>query len=311
MNTSEPSIAPGPAAGANSDACCGSAVATPSQGVPSVESLGGGVHLFRWSKGFYQSLFVVGPRSVLATDPINRDAARAYREAIAGVTAAPVERVLYSHDHRDHIVGGAEFGTDVEVLAHPRAAERIGARGDADILRPTTLVEHGGEIAIGNRTIELCYFGPNHSNSNLLLLVPTGRGRLLVWVDGVEPGVAPYRNLPDTDFGGYLHSLEHASRLDFELVAGGHLGPAPRRWVVDYHEYLLRLIDATDRAYQQVGGQMPDPGEDGIAMTERVRREVGQRAAERLRDRFGHWRGFEQWAPMTADRVLSFLITGN
>lgn len=294
------------------DASC-SFESVPSAAAPvaSVESLGGGVHLFRWSKGFYQSVFVVGARGVLATDPIGRDAARAYRAAIAGVTDLPVTQLLYSHDHRDHIVGGAEFGADLEVLAHPRAAERIAARRDADILRPTTLVDHGSVVEVGACAIELAYYGPNHSASNLLLLLPTGRGRVLVWVDGVEPGVAPYRNLPDTDFGGYLHALEQASRLDYELVIGGHLGPAPRHWVTDYREYLVRLLDATDTAYRQLGGQMPRPGEDGIAMTERVRGEVTQRAAAQLRDRFGHWSGFEQWAPMTADRVLSFLITGN
>ena len=281
------------------------------QGVPSVEPLGSGVYLFRWSKGFYQSLFVVGQNGVLAMDPINRDAARAYRRAIADITSVPVTQLLYSHDHRDHIVGGMELATEAEVLAHDLAAQRIAVRGDADILPPTRTIAHGEELRVGSLNLDVCYFGPNHSDSNLLVIVPTSQGRVLVWVDGVEPGVAPYRNLPDTDFGGYLRALEQASRLDFELVVGGHLGPAPRRWVSDYHEYLLWLLDATDQAYQQLGGQMPQPGEDGVAMTERVRAEVGAAAASRLRSRFGHWSGFEQWAPMTADRVLSFLITGN
>lgn len=285
--------------------------AGPAEPTGTVESLGGGVHVFRWSKGFYQSVFVVGTRDVLATDPISRDAARAYRAAIATVTDLPVTRVLYSHDHRDHIAGGAELGVDLDVLAHPRAAQRIAARGDADILPPTTHVDHGSVVAVGAHSLEIAYYGPNHSDSNVLMLAATARGRVLVWVDGVEPGVAPYRNLPDTDFGGYLHALEQASRLDFELVLGGHLGPAPHRWVTDYREYLLWLLGATDKAYRETGGQMPLPGEDGIAMTERVRGEVTARAAARLRERFGHWSGFEQWAPMTADRVLSFLITGN
>jgi glyoxylase-like metal-dependent hydrolase (beta-lactamase superfamily II) len=278
---------------------------------PSVVPLGSGIHLFRWPKGFYQSVFVVGRQGVLAMDPINRDAARAYREAIAGVTSLPVTQLLYSHDHRDHIVGGAEFGLDIEVLAHARAAERIATRADVDILPPTRTVGHGDELRVGALSLEVCYFGPNHSDSNLLVLLPTAQGRVLVWVDGVEPGVAPYRNLPDTDFGGYLHALEQAGRLDFELIVGGHLGPAPRRWVRDYHEYLLWLLDATDKCYHATGGQMPLPGEDGVAMTERVRHEVTARAAAQLRGRFGHWSGFEQWAPQTADRVLSFLITGN
>ncbi len=73
---------------------------------------------------------------------------------------------------------------------------------------------------------------------------------MLVWVDGVEPGVAPYRNLPDTDFGGYLHALEQALALEFDFVVGGHTGPGGREWVSDYREYLLRLLDATRSAYR-------------------------------------------------------------
>ncbi len=278
-----------------------------------VDPLGRGVYLFRWQRGFYLSPFVVGDRGVTAFDPINEAAAGAYRAAIASVTDRPLVRLVYSHDHRDHICGGAALaaGADCEVCAHEAAHRRIERRGDRDVLRPTGVIGDGAVIADGAARIEVRDFGPNHSDSNLLFLLPTDRGRLLVWVDGVEPDVAPYRNLPDTDFGGYLHSLEEASKLDFDQVAGGHTGPGDRRWVADYREYLLRLLEATQRAFAASGGQVPEPGEDGVAMTERVRGEVAQAAARSIEPRFGHWAGFRQWAPQTADRILSFLITGN
>ncbi|MFM8845901.1 MAG: hypothetical protein ACKOGN_08385 [Gammaproteobacteria bacterium] len=64
-------------------------------------------------------------------------------------------------------------------------------------------------------------------------------------------------------------------------------------------------------AFRAGGGQMPRPNEDGVAMTERVRIEVTQAAADAIADRYGSWRGFAAWAPQTADRILSYLITGN
>jgi glyoxylase-like metal-dependent hydrolase (beta-lactamase superfamily II) len=278
-----------------------------------VESLGRGVFLFRWLKGFYVSAFVVGERGVTAIDPIDDAAAAAYRQAIAAVTDRPLVRILYSHDHRDHICGGRVLaaGADCEVCAHEAAQARIARRGDADVLLPNRRVGDGDVIADGAARIELRYLGPNHSDSNLLCLLPTDRGRVLVWVDGVEPGTAPYRNLPDTDFGGYLEALERAQALDFDLVLGGHTGPGEPRWVADYREYLLRLLESTAREFRAAGGQAPLPGEDGVAMTERVRGEVTRAAAAPLRERFGHWAGFDQWAPQTADRILSYLITGN
>lgn len=276
-----------------------------------VESLGRGVHLFRWNKGFYLSPFVVDATGVWASDPISAEAAHAYRRAIESVTDAPIRWLSYSHDHRDHIVGGEVLAPDARVLAHSQAARRIDERRDVDVRLPTESIGDGSVHAFGARRIEHHYFGPNHSASNVLYTIDTAHGRMLVWVDGVEPGVAPYRNLPDTDFAGYLHSLDRALELDFEFVIGGHTGPGDRCWVADYRDYLLRLLDATRREYESDGGQVPLPGEDGIAMTERVRRGVGERAAASIRDHYGHWPGFDAWAPQTVDRILSFLITGN
>mgnify|MGYP003381960657 FL=1 len=286
-------------------------VAQHAAGAWQVESFGRGVYLFRWHKGFYLSPFLVATDGVTAFDPISAAAAVEYRAAIATVTDRPVTRLVYSHDHRDHIVGGAAFGQDLEVCAHPGVAERVLRRGHDDIVMPNVSLGDGTVIAADSAHIEVHDFGPNHSDSNLLFVLPTDQGRMLVWVDGVEPDVAPYRNLPDTDFAGYLHSLDRAVRLKFDFVVGGHTGPGERRWVEDYRDYLLRLRDATDAAYRASGEQTPRAGEDGVAMTERVRTEVTATAARAIRDRFGHWAGFEQWAPMTADRILSFIITGN
>lgn len=271
------------------------------------------MHLFRWQRGFYLSTFVVGERGVTAIDPIDDAAAAAYRAAIESVTNKPLLRIVYSHDHRDHICGGRVLaaGSDCEVCAHAAARQRIAHRGDSDVLPPTMTLGDRAVLTDGAARIEVRDFGPNHSDSNLLFVVPTDRGRMLIWVDGVEPGVAPYRNLPDTDFGGYLHSLEQAARLDFDLVVGGHTGPGDPRWVVDYRDYLLRLLEATQRVFAASGGQAPRADEDGVAMTERVRGEVTQAAAAELQSTYGHWSGFRQWAPQTADRILSFLITGN
>lgn len=288
-------------------------MAAATDGAWQVESLGRGVFLFRWTRGFYLSTFVVGERGVTAIDPIGLDAAAAYREAITSVTDRPLSRIVYSHDHRDHICGGHVLaaGESCEVCAHEAAQQRIARRGDADVLAPTRLIGDGEVLADGAARLEVRYFGPNHSDSNLLFLLPTDRGRMLVWVDGIEPGVAPYRNLPDTDFGGYLYSLDEAVKLQFDFVVGGHTGPGGREWVADYREYILRLLEATRMAYRAVGEQTPRPGEDGVAMTERVRGEVTATAAASLRARFGHWSGYAQWAPQTADRILSYLITGN
>lgn len=276
-----------------------------------VEALGSGVYLFRWFKGFYLSLFLVTGEGVVATDPIDAAAARAYRQAIRSVTDAPIRAIIYSHDHRDHIVGAAELSETAEVFAHPNAKTRIERRKDRDIRVPQTLISDGDVLQFGKHKIEARYFGPNHSDSNLAMVTETGNGRLLVFVDTVEPGVAPYRDLPDTDFAGTIDSLKAAETLDFKRVIGGHCGPEKREWVTWYREYLEDLRDATRSAFEKTNGQTPLSGEDGVHMTERIFNEVCRAAAAAIKPKYGHWRGFEQWAPMTANRILMYLIMGN
>jgi glyoxylase-like metal-dependent hydrolase (beta-lactamase superfamily II) len=276
-----------------------------------VQDLGKGVYLFRWTSGFYASLFVVTADGVVAVDPITPPAARAFRAAIAGVTDAPVVAIIYSHDHRDHIVGASELAPDAEVIAHPKTLERIAYRRDPDIALPTRLVRDEDELRFGRHRIGVRYFGPNHSTSNIGLLVETAGGMLLSFCDLIEPGVAPYRNLPDTDFAGLCQTLDRCLALGADLVLGGHAGPDRAEWLVWNREFYRDLLEATARLYAASGGETPLPGEDGVAMTERVRLAVCNGAAEALRPKYGRWRGFDAWAPQTADRVLIYLITGN
>ena len=276
-----------------------------------VEDLGRNAYLFRWRTGFYASPFFVTREGVCAVDPIDDRAASAYRDAIASVTDAPVVAIVYTHDHRDHACGARVLGPEAEIIAHPLAAERIARRGADDLRPPTRLVADEDTLRFGGITIRTRYFGPNHSTSNIALFADTDAGRLLVFSDVIEPGVAPYRDLADSDLAGIVATLDALESEDFDIVMGGHLGPGDRSWADDYRTYFHELIEITADEFASMGGQQPLPGEDGVEMTERVRNETCARVADRLRPRYGHWHGFKQWAPMNANRTLSYLITGN
>src|SRR5246500_416789 len=63
------------------------------------------VYIFRY--GNHQSMFVVTPQGVIATDPISYlRPAKPYLDAIKAVTDKPIKYVIYSHHHYDHIAGG-------------------------------------------------------------------------------------------------------------------------------------------------------------------------------------------------------------
>ena len=65
------------------------------------------VYMFRY--GNAQSMFIVTPAGVIATDPIGyarREAPQVYVDEIRKITNQPIRYLIYSHHHFDHIAGG-------------------------------------------------------------------------------------------------------------------------------------------------------------------------------------------------------------
>src|SRR6516164_7710534 len=105
------------------------------------------VYIFRYVR--HQSMFVVTPEGVIATDPIGlrRPAAKAYIEEIQKITSAPIKYVIYSHSHFDHIVGGQPFkDLGAVFVAHRNAKARITALKPADVVVPDQEVDGKSNI---------------------------------------------------------------------------------------------------------------------------------------------------------------------
>src|SRR5438128_11791869 len=114
------------------------------------------VYIFRY--GGHQSMFIVTPQGVIATDPIGlrRPAAKAYIEEIQKITKAPIKYVIYSHSHFDHIAGGQPFkDLGAVFVAHKNAKARIAALKPADVVVPDQVVDTAKKvISLGGTTLE-------------------------------------------------------------------------------------------------------------------------------------------------------------
>src|SRR5256885_9202355 len=128
------------------------------------------VYIFRF--GGHQSMFIVTPAGVIATDPIGlrRPAAKTYIEEIEKITKAPIKYVIYSHSHYDHIAGGKPFkDLGAVFVAHRNAKARIDALKSPDVVSPDQVVDGKRNITLGGTTLELNYVGKNHSDSTLVI----------------------------------------------------------------------------------------------------------------------------------------------
>lgn len=279
-------------------------------GNSAVESLGNGVYLFRWRPGQYVSPFLVGDNEVVAVDPINRKVARFYRDAIAAVTKAPVTKIIYSHEHLDHIVGADVLAPEALRYAHPYTAKWLKEHHASVVPLPTHTINNGDLVSAGSRTIGVHYFGPNHGYGNIALSFETADGRLLTFADTIEIGFAPYRSLPDTNFLGYIRSLKAAAALQPKWVLGGHSGPGAGIWLTNFLDYFLDMRTALAQANEEIDRPPAMVGEDYYAANERYIGRVVDRAVELMRAEYGHWRGFEQWAPMNAQTIRMAITIG-
>jgi len=184
------------------------------------------VYIFRY--GGHQSIFIVTPKGVIATDPISYlRPAKPYIDAIKAVTDKPIKYVVYSHHHYDHIAGGKPFkDLGATFVAHRRAKERFVELKkqnslSPDIVMPDEVVDGKKTITLGGTTLELIYVGRNHSDNSLVMRLP--KEKLVFVVDFAPIETVQFRNIPDNVSPiEYIDSLKKLAALDWDRMIPGH-----------------------------------------------------------------------------------------
>ncbi|HEU4389989.1 MAG TPA: MBL fold metallo-hydrolase [Blastocatellia bacterium] len=265
--------------------------------------------IYFFSCNFYSNIFIVTSDGVIATDPINPDVAKLYDQAIKEVTDRPVRYVIYSHDHTDHISGGAVFSKTAQFISHENARSRIVERNNPDIVVPQITFKSEYVLEVGGKKVRLIYFGENHSNSSIGVYLPGEK--ILMLVDMVYPGSVPFRDLPGTDVRKFLDTLPKLGQLEFTTLICGHGPPGPRDWVDKYRMYFNDLISAVRKNLNELG-YYETVKHSGIANARGVLdaaiERVAERAVDELRPKYGRWGGYDEWAVMNATRIALFLI---
>jgi glyoxylase-like metal-dependent hydrolase (beta-lactamase superfamily II) len=184
------------------------------------------VYVFRY--GGHQSMFIVTPQGVIATDPISyQRPAKPYIDAIKAVTDKPIKYVIYSHHHYDHIAGGQPFKElGATFIAHRRAKERLLElkKQNAllpDVVIPDQVVDGRKTITLGGTSLELSFVGRNHSDNSLVMRLP--KERLVFVVDFAPLESIQFRNIPDNASPlEYIASLKKLVGLDWDRMIPGH-----------------------------------------------------------------------------------------
>ena len=186
------------------------------------------VYIFRYQG--YQSMFIVTPAGVIATDPAGLrrpQAVKTYIEEIQKITKAPIKYVIYSHSHFDHAAGGKPFkDLGATFIAHKNAKARIVATKNPDVVVPDQTVDQKKTVKLGGTTLELNYVGKNHSDGSLVMRLP--KEKIIFVVDFMPLQGVQFRDMQDN----YLPDLEKSAKkvldMDWDRLIPGHPGAGGR-----------------------------------------------------------------------------------
>lgn len=211
-----------------------------SQQAPSREITRIAGDLYRFRNAGHFSVFLVTPAGIIATDPVNAEAARWLKQELAKRFKQPVKYLIYSHDHSDHISGGEVFADAALVVAHENAKEVIlGEKRPTAV--PNITFSDRMTLELGGKQVELIYVGKNHSNNSIVMRFPAER--VLFAVDFIPVESLPFRDFSDAYIEDWIGSLKRVEALDFDILAPGHGSLGRKEHVRMLRSYMEELRD--------------------------------------------------------------------
>jgi glyoxylase-like metal-dependent hydrolase (beta-lactamase superfamily II) len=213
-----------------------------------------GVYIFRNVN--HQSIFIVTPDGVIATDPVaygKPTGGQAYLDEIRKVADKPIKYLIYSHHHFDHIAGGKAFkDAGATVIAHQRAKERLEVLKDPHTVLPDEVVgNQGRRITLGGTELELTYHGPNHSDSMLVMRLP--KEKIVFIVDTIPVGSVPGRGMIDFYPLEAEAFMKQVLAMDWDRLIPGHPAPGDRLGTKKDAEDQLALLQAASAEGKRLG----------------------------------------------------------
>jgi glyoxylase-like metal-dependent hydrolase (beta-lactamase superfamily II) len=216
--------------------------------VREITKLAGEVYRFRNNNHY--SVFAVTPAGIIATDPINADAATWLKAEFKKRFNQPVRYLIYSHDHADHISGGEVFADTALVVAHENAKTAIIGEKRPTAVPNVTFSAGTLSVELGGTIAEVSYVGKNHSNNSVVVRFP--KERLLFAVDFAPVKSVAFRDFPDAYVDEWIESLKWVEGMDFDVLVPGH-GPLGNKADVRNFRGYLEDLRAEVLNYAQAG----------------------------------------------------------
>ena len=218
--------------------------------------------------------FIVGDHSVAVIDPGGSAvAARTLMSRIRQITDLPIDYLILTHFHPDHVAGASVFAEATHTIAHHHYIRAVAQRSVfyierfADLMEstspeafgvPDTVVEDSLVIDLGNRELELVAHAVGHTDNDLSVY---DRNTETLWASDL----IFVERMPSLDgsLTGWLNVLEQLNAANYPYVVPGHGRPSAWRDAVDPQwDYLKTLKKSVKKAISngKTLSQVLEPG---------------------------------------------------
>jgi len=206
-------------------------------------------------------LVLVADEGLLVVDGQAVDKLPAVREAIAGVSDAPVRYVVNTHYHPDHVGANAAYAAEgATVVSHARCRDAMTRRSVVEELAwtveaapedawPTLTYDERLTLHVGDERVELTHLPAAHTDGDTV--VHLREADVLHTGDLFEVGAYPFL---DIWHGGSLGGLVAACDAllarcsDDTILVPGHGPPSARGDLVAYRAMLATLLERVTAA---------------------------------------------------------------
>lgn len=200
--------------------------------------------LYHFRNEAHVALFLVTDEGVIATDPINQEAATWLQDEIGKRFDQEVRYLIYSHSDEDHIAGGRVFSDTATVIAHENAKSVIATGGYTAI--PDIVFRKRLEISLGDQRVVLHDFGKSHTDNLIVIEYPAER--TIFVVDSISNNRLPYRTLNRWFMPQGIEFMKQVEQMDFDVFVPGHGTPGTKADVTRHREYMEALYQAVKAA---------------------------------------------------------------
>ena len=215
---------------------------------------------------------------------------KAILDQIRSVTTKPITTIINTHTHGDHTGGNSGFPSTVEFVAHENTRANMGRmeefKGEKAAFLPKKTFQDRMSLLGGKNPIELYYFGPGHTNGDIVIVFPALR--TIVMGDLFARKWAP---LVDANNGGSATAFPQtlakvvSGIRGVDTVITGHstttIGSGPGvsfsrsnpvlKWtdLQEYADFMRDFVAAADAARK--AGKSVDEAVNGLSLPDRYK----------------------------------------